>query len=73
MGYEIVPTMQSRNSIIFGPARNLVLGYDTFDSHLEYKLIDLRDTTGDNMFRVLAISNIAVGIIMPDLFVYAKA
>lgn len=72
MGYEIVPTMQSRNSIIFGPARNLVLGYDTFDSHLEYKLIDLRDTTGDNMFRVLAISNIAVGIIMPDLFVYAK-
>lgn len=73
MGYEIVPTMQSRNSIIFGPARNLVLGYDTFDSHLEYKLIDLRDTTGDNMFRVLAISNIAVGIIMPELFVYAKA
>ena len=73
MGYEIVPTMQSKNTIIFGPARNLVLGYDTFDSHLEYKLIDLRDTTGDNMFRVLAISNIAVGIIMPDLFVYAKA
>lgn len=73
MGYEIVPTLQSRNSIIFGPARNLVLGYDTFDSHLEYKLIDLRSTTGDNMFRVLAISNIAVGIIMPDLFVYAKA
>lgn len=73
MGYEIVPTMQSRNSIIFGPARNLVLGYDTFDSHLEYKLIDLRDTTGDNMFRVRSVSNIAVGIIMPDLFVYAKA
>lgn len=73
MGYEIVPTMQSRNSIIFGPARNLVLGYDTFDSHLEYKLLDLRNSTGDNMFRVLAISNIAVGIIMPDLFVYAKA
>ena len=72
MGYEIVPTMQSRNSIIFGPARNLVLGFDTYDSHLEYKLIDLRNSTGDNMFRVLAISNIAVGIIMPELFVYAK-
>ena len=71
MGYEIVPTMQSRNSIIFGPAKNLVLGYDTFDSHIEYKLIDLRNSTGDNMFRVLAISNIAVGIIMPELFVYA--
>lgn len=73
MGYEIVPTMQSKNTVIFGPARNLVLGYDTFDSHLEYKLIDMRETTGDNMFRVLAISNIAVGIIMPELFVVGKA
>ena len=72
MGFEIVPTMQSRNTIIVGPARNLVLGYDTFDSHIEYKLIDMRETTGDNMFRVLAISNIAVGIIMPELFVYFK-
>ena len=70
MGYEVVPTMLSKNKVIFGPVRNLVLGYDTFDSHLEYKLIDMRDTTGDNMFRVLAISNIAVGIIMPELFVY---
>ena len=72
MGFEVVPTMQSKNTIIVGPARNLVLGYDTFDSHLEYKLIDLRDTTGDNMFRVIAISNIAVGIILPELFVYGK-
>lgn len=73
MGYEVVPTMVEKNWIIFGPARNLVLGYDTFDSHLEYKLIDMRETTGDNMFRVLAISNIAVGIILPELFVYSKA
>ena len=73
MGYEIVPTMQSKNLIIFGPARNLVLGFNTFDSHLEYKLIDLRNTTGDNMFRIIAISNIAAGIIMPELFVYSKA
>ena len=72
MGYEIVPTMQSKNTIIFGPARNLVLGYDTFDSHIEYKLIDMRETTGDNMFRVIALSNIAVGIILPELFVVSK-
>ena len=70
MGYEVVPTMLSKNKVVFGPVRNLVLGYDTFDSHIEYKLIDMRETTGDNMFRVLAISNIAVGIIMPELFVY---
>ena len=72
MGYEIVPTMQSKNTIIFGPARNLVLGFDTYDSHLEWKFIDMRETTGDNMFRILAISNIAVGIIMPELFVVSK-
>ena len=72
MGYEIVPSMISKGKMIFGPARNLVLGYDTFDSHLEYKLIDLRNSTGDNMFRVLAISNIAVGIIMPELFVLSE-
>ena len=71
-GFEVVPTMQSRNTIIFGDPRNLVLGYDTFDSHLEYKLINLRDTTGDNMFRVLAISNIAAGIIYPEGFVFVK-
>ena len=72
MGFEVIPTMQSKSTIIVGPAKNLVLGYDTFDSHIEYKLIDMRDTTGDNMFRVLAISNIAVGIIMPELFVFGK-
>jgi hypothetical protein len=72
MGYEIVPSMISKGKMIFGPARNLVLGYDTFDSHIEYKLIDLRNSTGDNMFRVLAISNIAVGIIMPELFVLSE-
>lgn len=72
MGYEIVPSMISAGKMIFGPARNLVLGYDTFDSHIEYKLIDMKETTGDNMFRVLAISNIAVGVILPELFVLSE-
>lgn len=72
MGYEIVPSMIGKNKVVFGPARNLVLGYDTFDSHLEYKLIDRREISGENMFRVIAISNIAVGIIMPELFVYGS-
>lgn len=73
MGYEVVPTLQTKNSIIVGPARNLVLGFDTYDSHLQYKLIDMRETTGDNMFRVIALTNIAAGVIMPSLFVYGKA
>lgn len=71
MGYDVVPTMQSQNTIIVGPAKNLVLGYDTIDSQSEFKLIDMRETTGDNMFRVLAISNIAVGLVLGELFVYA--
>lgn len=73
MGYEIVPSMVSKGTVIFGPARNLVLGFDTYSSHLEYKLIDMRETTGDNMFRVIAISNIAVGVVAPELFVISKA
>lgn len=72
MGFDVVPTEQTRDTVIFGPAANLVLGFDTFDSHLEYRLIDMKETTGDNMFRVIAISNIAVGVVYPELFVYSK-
>lgn len=72
MGYEVVPTMQSKNFILFGPAKNLILGFDTYNSHLEYKLIDMRNITGDNMFRVIALTIIAAGIIFPELFVYSK-
>ena len=71
-GFQVVPTMQSRNLILFGPSNNLILGFDTYDSHLEYRLIDMRQTTGANMFRILAITNIAVGIVFPELFVYSK-
>ena len=69
-GIPVISTVQSRNTIIVGDPRNLVLGFDTFDSHLEYKIINMRETTGDNQFRVLAISNIAVGIIFPESFVF---
>ena len=71
-GFEVIPTMQSKNTVIFGDPRNLVLGFDSFDSHLEWKLIDMRETTGDNMFRIIAISNIAVGIVFPEGFVYSR-
>ena len=71
-GFEVVPTMQSRNTIIFGDPRNLVLGFDTWDSHATWKLIDMRNTTGDNSFRIIAITNIAVGIVFPEGFVYSR-
>lgn len=72
MGFEVVPTEQTPSTVIFGPAKNLVLGFDTMDSHVEYKFIDMRETTGDNMFRVIAISNIGVGVIYPQLFTLSK-
>lgn len=72
MGFEIVPTMITKGKMIFGPVKNLVLGFDSYSSHIEYKLIDMRNTTGDNAFRVLAISNIAAGIIFPELFVLSE-
>lgn len=71
-GFEVIPTMQSRNGIIFTDPRNLVLGFDTFDDHLSWKLIDMRETTGDNMFRVIGIANIAVGIVWPEGVIYAR-
>lgn len=72
MGFEVIPTEQTASTVIFGPAKNLVLGFDTMDSHVEYKFIDMRETTGDNMFRVIAISNIGVGVIYPTLFTLSK-
>lgn len=72
LGYEVVATLISKNTIIFGDTRNLVLAFDTFDSHLEWKLIDMRETTGDNIFRVIALSNIGVGVVFPEGFVVSK-
>lgn len=72
-GFEVVPTMQSRNLIIFGDPKNLVLGFDTFDSHLQYKIIYMMDTTLDDAYRVAAISNIALGIVFPETFVIGGA
>ena len=72
MGYEVVPTMISKNKILFGPARNLFLGFDSYDARIEYKLIDMRETTGDNAFRVIALTNIAAAILFPELFVYSR-
>lgn len=71
-GVEIVPTMQSRNTCIYGPARNLVLGFDTESAETEYEIINMKQTTGDNKFRVIAITNIAVGIVAPELFTYLR-
>lgn len=72
-GYEVHPSELSKNTIIAGPMNNLVLGFDTEDSQIEYRVIDMRETTGENKFRVLALSNIGVGVVLDELFVISKA
>lgn len=71
-GFDVVPTMIARNVIVFGPVKNLILGFDSYDAHLQYKIIYMMDTTLDDAYRVAAISNIATGILYPELFVISK-
>lgn len=71
-GYEVVPCRIAKDTILLAPAKNLVLGYDLESSQTEYRIIDMRETTGDNAFRVIAMGNIAVGIVYDELFVISK-
>ena len=68
-GFEIVPCAIAKNSIVLAPAKNLVLGYDVADSEISYKMIDMRETTLDNTFRVGVITNIGIGYVYPELIV----
>lgn len=71
-GFEIVPCMIAKDAILLAPAKNIVLGYDVADSEISYKMIDMRDATLDNTFRVGVITNIAVGYVYPELIVISK-
>ena len=71
-GFEVVPCMIAKNTMVVAPAKNLVLGYDIADSEISYKMIDMRQTTLDNTFRVGVITNIAIGYVYPELIVVSK-
>lgn len=71
-GFELIPTDMSRNKIIFGDPRNLVLAFDTFDSRLEYRIISMKEHTLDDSWRVGAISNIGTAVVFPEIFVISK-
>lgn len=71
-GFEVVPCMIAKNTMVVSPAKNLVLGYDIADSEISYKMIDMRQTTLDNTFRVGVITNIAIGYVYPELIVVSK-
>lgn len=71
-GFEVVPCLIAKNAMILAPTKNLVLGYDIADSEISYKMIDMRQTTLDNTFRVGVITNIAIGYVYPELIVVSK-
>lgn len=68
-GYEIVPTRVAKDVIIASHPMNLVLGYDVENSEVSYKIIDMRESTLDNMFRVAVLTNIAVGVVYPETLI----
>ena len=71
-GYEVVPARIAANTILASHPMNLVLGYDVADSEIQYKIVDMRETTLDNTFRVAVIANIAVGVVYPETVVLCK-
>lgn len=71
-GYEVVPCRIAKNNILASHPLNLVLGYDVDNSDIQYKIVDMRETTLENMFRVGVITNIAIGVVYPELTVIAK-
>jgi hypothetical protein len=52
---------------------NLVLGYDVENGDIQYKIVDMRESTLESMFRVGVVTNIACGVVYPELCVIAKA
>ena len=72
-GYEVVPCRIEKNTILASHPMNLVLGYDVENGDIQYKIVDMRESTLENMFRVGVVTNIAVGVVYPELCVIAKA
>lgn len=71
-GIPVVATMQTPSTIIVAPAKALTLATDIFDSHITYKVVDMRESTLDDILRWRAISNLGTGILFDDLIVYSR-
>lgn len=71
-GFEIVPSRIAKDVILLAPRKNLILGYDLESDQTSFQILDLSQVTGDNEFRVIALCNMAVGIVYPELMVISK-
>ena len=72
-GFEVVPTRIAQDVILLAPNKNLILGYDLESDQTAFQILDLSQVTGDNEFRVIAMCNMAVGLVYPELMVISKA
>lgn len=71
-GFEVVPTRIEKDVILLAPNKNLILGYDLESDQTSFQILDLSQVTGDNEFRVIAMCNMAVGLVYPELMVISK-
>lgn len=71
-GFEVVPTRIAKDVILLAPNKNLILGYDLESDQTAFQILDLSQVTGDNEFRVIAMCNMAVGLVYPELMVISK-
>lgn len=71
-GFEIVPSRIAKDVILLAPRKNLILGYDLESDQTSFQILDLSQVTGDNEFRVIALCNMAVGIVYPELMILSK-
>ena len=71
-GFEVVPCRIEKDVILLAPNKNLILGYDLESDQTAFQILDLSQVTGDNEFRVIAMCNMAVGLVYPELMVISK-
>lgn len=71
-GIELVPSRIEKDVILMAPVKNLILGYDLESDATKFEILDMSRVTGDNSFRVIALCNMAVGLVYPELMVIAK-
>lgn len=70
-GFQVMPTEQSRSSIIVAPEKCLTLGTDVFDAHTTIKIVDMMDTNLDDVVRGRIITNLGTAILFPELIAYS--
>lgn len=70
-GFPVIPTMQTASSVIFAPEKSLHLATDIFDAHTTYKVIDMRESTLDDICRWRCIASLGTGILFDSVIVYS--